>query len=481
MAFPSIRSISSGRDTDNTSDPQVVLPATISAGDLLLAFVSTGVQSGLTITWDNSTAGAWTQLYQIADNSLVAACFYKWADGTEDGLTLTLATSATCRIAYYCVALQGAHATTPPEYATADHASTANETFSPPSLNPAGWDVEDTYWGAIAHSRANSVYSAWPSGYSDTGNVDTTGTGQGALAWGWKQSAAASEDPGDFTTGAASGRTSITIAIRPTAGGTTYEVSLSETIAATDAVSSLAALAAALAETQAATDAISNVATRPASISESIAAADTVSTVATLVAALAESVAATDAVSTGGGVYAVSLAETQALADTVANVATLIATLIETQVAAETLSSSATRPATVTETAALTETLSTSGAVYAVSIAESQTLLETVSSVLQAQSSLAESFAATETVSSRATLVAAIAEALQALDALSAGGITSVTLTETVALTDSLTAAGALGDAPAQRTIVLGFGSRTITVESDGRTIRVTASNRTIH
>lgn len=120
------------------------------------------------------------------------------------------------------LSIQGAHTSTPP--AAGGFANGTESAADPGSLNPSGWDVEDTLWIAVAGIGETSTGGAWGgvtaapagySGYADSGtSADAVGAIEGAVAF--LQSAAASADPGTFTNDTSNVRWgALTIAVRP--------------------------------------------------------------------------------------------------------------------------------------------------------------------------------------------------------------------------------------------------------------------------
>lgn len=221
MAFPSIRSSAFTADTSAEDAHPVDLPASVQAGDLLIVFSFSGHQD--VWTWDNTTAGSWTMLWHVdgwngdAGGGIQFFAHYKWADGTEGGKTLTLGGLSSRVYAHRAFAIQGTHATSPPEYALTIHGSV--NSGSPPALNPTGWDVEDTLWIAVAGVDVTTI-TGFPSGYSDTGQTSSSGSSRlGTVGTAFLESAAASQDPGTFSFGATQTAVTVTVAIRPADGG----------------------------------------------------------------------------------------------------------------------------------------------------------------------------------------------------------------------------------------------------------------------
>lgn len=222
MTFPVLESASTVATANSTAGTShnVNLPATVNAGDLLIAVFQTSLPaSATTVTWDNSTAGVWSNLYDLDTSSLDShqTCKYKIADGTEDSATLVLTTSQSVGSEAVVFRVSGWHGTTPPEVATVNTINGVSH--DPPSLTPS-WGAADTLWLALAGEEgATRSYSAFPTSYTNT-RSDQTGSGSGGvIGSAWRSLNAASEDPATFTSSASNRCITATIAIRPAAGG----------------------------------------------------------------------------------------------------------------------------------------------------------------------------------------------------------------------------------------------------------------------
>lgn len=189
----------------------------------------------------------------------------------------------------------------------------------------------------------------------------------------------------------------------PVSGGpATYNVDLTETATATDALTVIASYALAVSESATATDAASAVATWPRSVSESATASDIVSAVQTLGAAVSETVSATDLVSA-------ILAAAAAISDA------------------------------ATATDAVTSSLN--GNIYPVSLTESATSTDTVAAVAQMVAQIAESASSGDAYAVAANLVALLTETGSPADVVAVPGGYSVSLTEAAAALDVVAAA----------------------------------------
>lgn len=92
ISLPNLRDSASGANTAGGTSHSVDMPATVEAGDLLIAMIA--FDGTPTVTWDNSTAGTWSDYIDADGPACHLTIKAKVADGTEDGKTLTIGTSA---------------------------------------------------------------------------------------------------------------------------------------------------------------------------------------------------------------------------------------------------------------------------------------------------------------------------------------------------------------------------------------------------
>lgn len=230
MAFPTIPTVAAGRvltTVGTTCASGQTFPnlssLTKNSGDLLIAIVAI-YDGNSTDAEFSSWGGGFTEFGDFATTtSLSIGCAYKWSTGSETGtFTVTSADTSTNDYATILLSIPGAHATTPPE--AGGYASGTAAAADPGSLNPSGWDVEDTLWIAVAGCGETSTAGAFTglasapstfSDYADTGiSADAVGGIEAAVAF--LQSAAASVDPGTFGTDTSNTNWgAITIAVRP--------------------------------------------------------------------------------------------------------------------------------------------------------------------------------------------------------------------------------------------------------------------------
>lgn len=186
-------------------------------------------------------------------------------------------------------------------------------------------------------------------------------------------------------------------------GPATYNVDLTETATATDALTVIASYVLAVSESAAATDAASAVATWPRSVSESTTASDIVAAVQTLGAAVSETVTAADLVSAilaasaaisdaasatdavtsslNGTIYPVSVDESATSTDAVAAVAQMVAQIAESASSGDAYAVAANLVAVLTETGSPADVVSVPGG-YSVSLTEAASALDVVASAV---------------------------------------------------------------------------------------------------
>jgi len=197
----------------DTTDHYVNMPATVNGGNLLIVFFTN--DGSATVT----TPVGWTQLASTANGAAVRlSVYYKIAAGTEGGTTVNFVTSAAEQAAAQVYRITNWHGTTPPEISTA--ATGTSTRPNPASLNPAGWDVADTLWLAVAgQDRGDqSGTTAYPVYYTDgisTQSSDPATTGDCRIHSACRGLAAASENPGAFTIPVSEEWVAFTIAVRP--------------------------------------------------------------------------------------------------------------------------------------------------------------------------------------------------------------------------------------------------------------------------
>lgn len=225
----------------------------------------------------------------------------------------------------------------------------------------------------------------------------------------------------------------------PSAGGTTYNVSIAETSSAADAVAALAARAGPLGEAVSATDTVATAAVFTRALVEAGSATDAVAAVAVFTRAIAETATAADSVAAGAGVYAVAVAETASAADTISALAVVAGGLVEAGSGADAVNATGVFTRAVAETATAADSVASGAGVYAMAVAETATAADTIAALAVLVGGLAEVGSATDTVNGLCVFTRAVAESGAAADAVATGGaFYSVAVSESAAAADSV-------------------------------------------
>lgn len=189
-SFPVVAGTNNSLTASASTTHTVSLPASISAGDLLLIFLST-------IENTYTTPSGWTQLFQVSGSSQnVFACFYKVASGGE-GASVAVTCGAAREGAHQSYRITGY--TGSPESQTSSNGTDANP--NPPSLTPAAGSGNYLWIAACGAYKSGSLtVSSSPSGYTN-GFSDQSSTGgvSALVASARKEAAGTVEDPGTFT------------------------------------------------------------------------------------------------------------------------------------------------------------------------------------------------------------------------------------------------------------------------------------------
>ena len=225
-AFPTISDVTySEHDGSNVTTHNVLLPSNVENGDLLVVLGSLDSSHAATITWDNSTAGTWTQKYELEDAgaAVFGLAYIKKADGTEDGKTLGIGTDDLEMSAWWAFRIPAAGwfgtLATGVDSATNSQSGTGTDP-DPPNLDPASWAAEDTLWIAISHTDANKTVTSWSEASNQNDSTNTHSSGAN-VAFSTVNANASSRNPSAYTISAAEQRIGGTLAIRPAAATST--------------------------------------------------------------------------------------------------------------------------------------------------------------------------------------------------------------------------------------------------------------------
>ena len=212
LAAPVVASVTETAFGTDTTDHYVDMPATVNAGDLLIALFTNDGDATVT------TPAGWTELASNeTDGAVRLSVYYKIAAGTEGGTTVNLVTSATEQAAAQVYRITDWQGTTPPEISTA--ATDTSTAPDPAFLDPAGWGVSNTLWLAVAgQDRGDQPGTlAYPISYTD-GISTQSSSGVGVCRTHSARRVlltATSEDPGPFTIPVTEQWVAFTIAVRP--------------------------------------------------------------------------------------------------------------------------------------------------------------------------------------------------------------------------------------------------------------------------
>lgn len=176
MTVPSVISKVSGTTTSDTSSQKIILPGNIQSGDML--FVAFAANKDVTVTWDNSAAGAFTSLFSLLKGTTaLGQGYWKIANGTESSLTLSIATSLSVGAAWTAFRIQNHNSAI--EATTTGN--TTGTTVPPVGLAPT-WGSKDVLWLSGVLFNGTSGVPTAPDTYSSTFTVAGTGTSRATLA-----------------------------------------------------------------------------------------------------------------------------------------------------------------------------------------------------------------------------------------------------------------------------------------------------------
>lgn len=190
----------------------------------------------------------------------------------------------------------------------------------------------------------------------------------------------------------------------PAAGGSTYDVNLSESASASDTFAAAAVLAGALSEAASASDVVAAAVVFASSLAESATADDAVSAALAREGALSESVTAIDAV-TSAATLAAELSEAASASDAVASAAEYPASLSESVNAGDTIEGSI------------------GAAIYAAELLESVSASDEWTAAAVLAAALVEAVTTQDAVTSAAVLGAILSEAASASDSVAAAAV----------------------------------------------------------
>jgi len=197
MAFPVVASITPSHFTTQVTTHNVLMPATVNAGDLLLMIVSATGSTSFTLT----PPSGWTAAgLGVSGTNFRSASYVKDAVGNEDGTTVNVATTQITRMEAQVYRITGWSGDLRDQIIPPQPSSIVNN-LNPPSHAPP-WAQADTLWISVLTWRdtaSNCTVTGYPASYSGGGTAVTGGGTAGAgIASAWRQLNALTEDPGAF-------------------------------------------------------------------------------------------------------------------------------------------------------------------------------------------------------------------------------------------------------------------------------------------
>jgi hypothetical protein len=211
MAFPTVRSTAVTNGTAATSTPTINLPATVSAGDILIVLIRQDNEEGY--TWP----AGWTALDPLPDTSDGSddqtSCRWKTATGSEGGTTIQLSRTQSNKFAALSYAIAGANHIEAGGLTVGASTAPNALTFAPSGgtqdylwLNMGAWEGEQTSPPAATPTNYSNVIGA----NSGTAGAVTTNCRVASCR---RTTTAASEDASAWTISASDNWTAFTIAL----------------------------------------------------------------------------------------------------------------------------------------------------------------------------------------------------------------------------------------------------------------------------
>lgn len=159
MAFPTVVDYDTNLITTNATSHDQELPATYSAGDLLLClFTCDAASVALGIT----TGTGWVEIAEYSNAEITTGIFYKLSAANTSADNLTLSTDSGQHSASIIYAISGHDDSEVPDYSRSNGDSTNAD---PPSLTPTN-GRHDYLWIVCMASDGTVVASAAPTDFS---------------------------------------------------------------------------------------------------------------------------------------------------------------------------------------------------------------------------------------------------------------------------------------------------------------------------
>jgi hypothetical protein len=192
-----------------TSHP-VAVAALAGVGRKLVMFFCAGLNAAI------APPVGWSEIVVTASSGFSMSIFWKNSDGTETTANVGMDAPRGALARIYAIA--GAHAAAPEQATPAINNSVSGTTNVPGTVAPTWGSARNLYLAALGvdRSAAPPNIDVSPIGYSNTGEIQNTGTPpvDGALAFGEKIATSGSDTPSAWTYGP--GRSiGLAVAVRP--------------------------------------------------------------------------------------------------------------------------------------------------------------------------------------------------------------------------------------------------------------------------
>ena len=211
MTFPVVQANTTGAGVSATSNV-ITLPATVNAGDMLLAIFAANGGTGSTITWNSSAVGSWLQSSSNTyTTNYRTEVWSKISDGTEGGKSMRVDFDTLRNFAWTVYRISGVSSY--PSNVAVTSATNSSTNPDSPSLSP-GWGQIDTLWFSSSTSGASSAYLTVPTNYTNNVFVFGTTTGRVSMLTTQRDLFASTEDPGNYTRSSPGLSLNLTIAVR---------------------------------------------------------------------------------------------------------------------------------------------------------------------------------------------------------------------------------------------------------------------------
>lgn len=251
--------------------------------------------------------------------------------------------------------------------------------------------------------------------------------------------------------------------------GTVWNVSISESVSLSEALSAIAGFQGVQSEALTLTESQSATNLAVVSASESIALADAPSSGVATGASISEAMALVESI-TAALNAAASVAESIALSETSSAAASFSAAIAESVTLADSLAASAQFSAVMAEALALADTSSTSGQVISATISESMALVDTWAATAALSAAIVEAGALTDSVQATAQFGVVQVETLALTESPAAGTVWTVSISELMTLADVVNWAGDLVATPGYRVALAAQKRQVKLTETNWRT-----------